>query len=52
MPLGNGNFIEPTGKSYQLTMATIGHWTEDGVMDEEYLFWDNQTFYKQIGLAD
>ena len=52
MPIGNGNFIEPTGKSYQLTMATIGHWTEDGVMDEEYLFWDNQTFYKQIGLAD
>lgn len=52
MPIGDGNFIEPTGKSYQLTMATIGHWTEDGVMDEEYLFWDNQAFYKQIGLAD
>jgi hypothetical protein len=31
-------------------MATIGHW-KDGVMDEEWLFWDNQAFMKQIGLA-
>jgi hypothetical protein len=22
-----------------------------GVMDEEFLFWDNLTFYQQIGLA-
>ncbi len=40
MPIGDGQFIEPTGKSYSLTMATIGHWNEDGVMDEEFLFWD------------
>ena len=52
MPLGDGNFIEPTGKAYKLTMATIGHWTQDGVMDEEYLFWDNNAFYKQIGLIE
>lgn len=32
-------------------MATIGHWTKAGVMDEEYLFWDNQDFMKQIGLG-
>ncbi len=51
MPLGDGTSIEPTGKAYKLTMATIGHWNEDGVMDEEYLFWDNLTFMKQIGLA-
>jgi hypothetical protein len=31
-------------------MATIGHW-RDGVMDEEYLFWDNQEFMRQIGLG-
>ena len=31
-------------------MATVGHW-KDGVMDEEYLFWDNGEFMKQIGLA-
>ncbi|WP_319533311.1 ester cyclase [uncultured Cohaesibacter sp.] len=52
MPIGEGKFIQPTGKAYKLTMATIGHWTKDGVMDEEYLFWDNNAFYKQIGLID
>ena len=43
--------IAPTGKAYKINMATIGHWNKQGVMDEEYLFWDNQTFMKQIGLA-
>jgi len=51
MPIGDGKFIEPTGKPYKLTMATIGHWNKQGVMDEEYLFWDNLAFMKQIGLA-
>ncbi|NND87249.1 MAG: SnoaL-like domain-containing protein [Nitrosopumilus sp.] len=49
MPLPDGTVISPTGKSYKLTMATIGYW-EDGVMTEEYLFWDNLEFMKQIGL--
>ncbi|WP_068305630.1 nuclear transport factor 2 family protein [Pararhodobacter sp. CCB-MM2] len=51
MHLADGSVIEPTGLAYSLTMATIGHWTEEGVMDEEYLFWDNQSFYRQIGLG-
>ncbi|MCA0042130.1 ester cyclase [Celeribacter litoreus] len=50
MAIGGGQFIEPTGQAYKLTMATVGHWTDEGVMDEEYLFWDNDAFYKQIGL--
>ncbi|ATN35374.1 polyketide cyclase [Rhizobium sp. ACO-34A] len=52
MPIGEGKTIEPTGKPFKLGMATLGHWTKDGVMDEEYLFWDNQNFMKQIGLAN
>lgn len=52
MPLANGEFIQPTGLAYKLTMATIGHWNDDDVMDEEYLFWDNQAFMQQIGLAE
>lgn len=52
MPIGEGQFIEPSGQSYKLTMATIGHWTEEGLMDEEYLFWDNHAFYQQIGLIE
>ena len=50
MPIGDGKEIAPTGKAFKLKMATVGHW-KDGVMDEEYLFWDNQTFMKQVGLA-
>jgi predicted ester cyclase len=51
MALGNGKYAQPTGKKLDLTMATIGHWTDAGVMDHEWLFWDNQTFVKQLGLA-
>jgi SnoaL-like polyketide cyclase len=50
MPIGDNKFIQPTGKKFNITMCTVGHW-KDGVMDEEYLFWDNLTFMKQIGLA-
>jgi len=50
MPIGEGKFIPPTGKAFKLTMATIGHW-KGSVMDAEYLFWDNATFMKQLGLG-
>jgi hypothetical protein len=50
MPIGKGKTIPPTGKKFKLSMCTIGHW-KDGKMTEEYLFWDNQSFMKQIGLA-
>ncbi len=50
MPIGNSKTIPPTNKKFKLSMATVGHWQE-GKMIEEYLFWDNQSFMKQIGLA-
>jgi hypothetical protein len=49
MPIGNGKFIQPTGKAFKMPMATVGIW-ENGIMTEEHLFWDNQTYAKQIGL--
>lgn len=49
MPVGNGKFIQPTGKAFKMPMATVGIW-KDGVMIEEHLFWDNQTYATQIGL--
>jgi hypothetical protein len=49
MPGPNGTSIAPTGKSFVLPMATVGHW-KNGVMDEEYLFWDNQTYMSQLGV--
>ena len=51
MPIGEGKTIPPTGKKFKLSMVTIGHWGADGKMTEEYLFWDNLSFMKQIGLA-
>ncbi len=50
MPIGKGKFINPTGKSFSLPMCTVGIW-KDGVMIEEYLFWDNQSYMNQIGLG-
>ena len=58
VPLANGlqeavkkNEVQrqPTGKAFKMPMATVGIW-ENGVMTEEHLFWDNQTYAKQIGL--
>ena len=51
MPIGNGKFIQPTGKAFKMPMCTVGIWGPDGTMTEEHLFWDNQTYMKQIGLA-
>jgi len=50
MPIGDRKFIQPTGKSFKLPMCTVGIW-KDGVMVEEYLFWDNQSYMNQIGLG-
>ena len=51
MPTPDGKSIPPTGKKFDLPMATIGHWNDAGVMDHEWLFWDNLAFMQQIGLA-
>lgn len=51
MVLADGTKIQPTGKTYNLPMATIGHWNKQGQMDEEYLFWDNAAFMKQLGVT-
>ena len=50
MPTGGGKSIPPTGKHFNLGMVTVGHW-KNGKMDHEWLYWDNQDFMKQIGLA-
>lgn len=51
MPVGKGKFIPPTGRKFKLRMCTVGHWN-GGKMTEEYLFWDNAAFMKQIGAGD
>jgi predicted ester cyclase len=51
MPTADGKSIAPTGKSFRLSMTTIAHWA-GSTMDHEWLFWDNQTYMRQIGLAE
>lgn len=50
MPGPDGQMIQPTGKAFALPMATVGRW-ENGVMQEEWLYWDNQAYMNQIGLG-
>jgi hypothetical protein len=50
MPIGDGKFIQPTGKKFSVPMCTVGHW-KNGVMVEEFLYWDNLTYLRQIGIA-
>ena len=50
MKLPDGTVIQPTNKPFKLDMATFGRW-RNGVMVEEWLFFDSQAFMKQIGLA-
>jgi hypothetical protein len=50
MTLPDGRVVAPTGKAFRLEMVTVSHW-RGNVMDEEWLFWDNQAFMKQVGLA-
>lgn len=50
MPMPGGKALPPTGHHFKLQMTTIGHWTAAGVMDEEYLFWDNASLMKQLGV--
>jgi hypothetical protein len=49
MELPDGKVEAPTGRPFNIQMATFCHWN-DGVMDEEYLFWDSAALKKQIGL--
>ena len=51
MPVPNGKPIPPTGKAFRISMNTVGKWNAQGTMDEEYLFWDNATYMRQIGLG-
>jgi hypothetical protein len=50
MPIGDGKFIQPTGNKFAVPMCTVGHW-KNGVMVEEFLYWDNLTYMKQLGIT-
>ena len=45
----DGTVLQPTGKPVSLKIATIARW-ENGRIAEEYLFWDNADWNRQIGM--
>jgi hypothetical protein len=50
MPIGNGKFIQPTGKAFKIPVCSIGIWNQDGSLSEEHMFWDNNSIMNEIGL--
>jgi len=51
MAMPGGKPIAPTGKAFKVPMATYSHWNKAGKMDMEYVFWDNASWMKQIGVT-
>jgi len=51
MPRPDGTTIAPTGRAFKIPMVTLGRWNAEGLMIEEYLFWDNEAFLDQIGIG-
>lgn len=47
----DGKDILPTGKRFEVDFCTVAHWSEDGQIVEENLFYDLVTFMQQIGLG-
>jgi outer membrane murein-binding lipoprotein Lpp len=50
LTLSDGTVLQPTGKPVSLKIATIARW-ENGRIAEEYLFWDNADWNRQIGIG-
>jgi hypothetical protein len=50
MPTPDGRTVLPTGKPFKVVFSAVDHW-RDGLIDEEFLFWDNLTFMRQVGIA-
>ena len=49
--LPDGTEIPPNGNKFVQAMITLAKW-EDGKIIEEYLFYDNMDFMKQLGLLN
>ena len=46
-----GKEIRPNGKRFLISICTVRHWNKKGLIEEEYLFWDNQHLMRQLGLT-
>ncbi len=50
LTMPDGTVVQPTGKKVRIKIATIARW-ENGRIAEEYLFWDNADWNRQIGIG-
>jgi hypothetical protein len=50
LEMPDGTVIQPTGQPFDVIFSTTARW-RDGKIVEEYLFYDNGTFLRQVGLA-
>jgi outer membrane murein-binding lipoprotein Lpp len=50
LTMPDGTVLQPTGKTLRIKIATIARW-ENSRIAEEYLFWDNADWNRQIGLG-
>lgn len=51
MQITGGGKVPPSGRPFKITMCIVGHWNNRGLIDEEYLFWDNQSYMRQLGVT-
>ena len=49
LTMPDGTVLQPTEKEVRIKIATIARW-ENGRIAEEYLFWDNADWNRQIGI--
>ena len=51
MSISHGKQISPTRRGFKIRVCAVSHWNKKGLIDEEYLFWDNEHLMQQIGAA-
>jgi hypothetical protein len=47
----DGKEFRPNGRRFHIPICTVRHWNNKGLVEEEYLFWNNQLLMRQLGLT-
>ena len=50
LKMPDGTVIQPIGKPFDVLYSTAARWRDSKII-EEYLFYDNSTFLRQVGRA-
>lgn len=52
LAIGDGAFVQPSGKRYNLNTQIIAYLDKNGAMEEVFLYWDNKEIAAQIGIGE